>query len=225
MEFKYPDLRILLFAREPVPGKVKTRLHQAIGMDAAYELHCAMLRYQVNTILTSRLAPMELWVSGNPDNPELNSLGLTDCTFQQSGSDLGQRMQSAVLDARSRARAVLLVGTDCPSVNREYLESALQGLQAGKPLIIGPAEDGGYVLMGIGGNWPALFEGIPWGTDKVLDLTLQRARQLDLQVEQLPGRWDVDRPEDLERLLSLDPPLDIDVEALVGKQRVNSDVD
>jgi rSAM/selenodomain-associated transferase 1 len=225
MEFKYPDLRILLFAKEPVPGKVKTRLHDAIGVDGAYQLHCAMLRYQVNTVLTSRLAPLELWVSGNPNNPVLISLALQDCTFQQSGDDLGQRMQSAVADAGSRSRGVLLLGTDCPSVNHEYLESALRSLQEGNPLVIGPAEDGGYVLMGIGGNWPALFEDIPWGTDKVLDLTLEQARRLDLAVTLLPRRWDVDRPEDLDRLVRLDPPLDIDVRAFVRKQTAFSGAD
>ena len=211
MEFKYPDLRILLFAREPVCGEVKTRLHDAIGVAKAYDLHCAMLRYQVDNILAANLAPLELWVSGNTENPVLAALPLNDCIYQQVGSDLGERMQFAVVTARSRSRAAVLVGTDCPSVDRDYLEAALECLSSGKQLVIGPAEDGGYVLLGVSENWPLLFEDMPWGTDNVLPLTLERAGGLGLDLELLPSRWDVDRPEDLGRLASLDPPMDFDV--------------
>ena len=212
MEFKYPDLRILLFAKEPVYGQVKTRLHDTLGVAKAYDLHCAMLRYQVDSILGSHLAPLELWISGSTDNPVLAALPVDNCTYQQTGSDLGQRMQSAAVAAGSRSRGVVLVGTDCPSVDRDYLDSALAFLSAGKQLVIGPAEDGGYVLLGLSESWPALFEGIPWGTDQVLPLTLERANRLGLNVEVLPSRWDVDRPEDLARLASLQPPLDFDID-------------
>ena len=212
MEFKFPDLRILLFAKEPVYGQVKTRLHGTLGVAKAYALHCALLRYQVDTILASGLAPLELWVSGDLTNPELTSLPVNNSIYQQDGRDLGQRMQSAVVSARSRSQAVVLVGTDCPSVDRDYLEMALHFLSTGKPLVIGPAEDGGYVLLGVRENWPALFEGIPWGTDQVFSLTLERARQLDIDYQLLPNRWDVDRAEDLARLASLDPPLDFDID-------------
>jgi len=207
MQFKHPDLRILLFAKEPVYGQVKTRLHGTLGVAGAYDLHCAMLRYQVENFLASSLAPMELWVSGELTNSVLTGLPLRNKLYQQVGSDLGQRMQFAVEAARTRSRAVVLVGTDCPSVDREYLGLALELLCNGKQLVIGPAEDGGYVLLGVSEGWPSLFEGIPWGTDQVLSLTLDRAKQLGLDYELLPSRWDVDRPEDLPRLASLDPPL------------------
>jgi len=211
MEFKFPDLRILLFAKEPVHGQVKTRLHGSLGVTKAYELHCAMLRYQVSALLASGLAPVELWVSGDITNPELISLPLQGSIYQQVGSNLGQRMQAAVVSARMRSRAVVLVGTDCPSVDRDYLEMALNFLSAGNQLVIGPAEDGGYVLLGVSESWPTLFEGIPWGTDQVLSMTLERAGQLGLDYQLLASRWDVDRPEDLSRLASLDPPLDFDI--------------
>ena len=210
MTFKFPDLRILLFAKEPVYGRVKTRLHNAIGKGKAFELHCRMLRYQVDNIQASRLAPLELWVNGNQDNPVLQSLALENQIYQQIGTDLGQRMQEAVTAARSRCRAAVLVGTDCPSVDRDYLACALQFLDSGCQLVIGPAEDGGYVLLGASESWPDLFSNMPWGTDRVLPLTVERAKQLGLSLELLPSRWDVDRPEDLARLASLDPPLDLD---------------
>jgi len=216
MEYRFPDMRILLFAREPVRGRVKTRLHEEIGPDAAYDLYCGMLRYQINTIRSSRLAPLELWVSGNPDNPELTSLGLEDCTFEQSGADLGERMHFAVSAAMERSRAVLLLGVDSPSIDRDYLELALTSLEAGRQVLIGPAEDGGYVLLGLSGVWQELFQHMPWGTDRVYAMTLERTRQLDLDVDLLPERWDVDRPEDLEKLAGLEPPLDINVARLKG---------
>lgn len=211
MQFRYPDLRILLFTKEPVPGQVKTRLQETLGVAGAYDLHCALLRYQVEAFQASRLAPLEVWVSGDIANPELAGLPLQAGLYQQVGSDLGQRMRSAVDAARTRSRAVVLVGTDCPSVDRDYLESALKLLASGKSLVVGPADDGGYVLLGVRESWPALFEEIPWGTDRVLSLTLERAQQLGLDHQLLPGRWDVDRPEDLARLADLDPPLNFEI--------------
>ena len=212
MKYKYPEFRILLFAREPVYGEVKTRLHSAIGEARAYELHCAMLRYQVDKVINSGLAPLELWVSGNPANPVLVDLSLQSPIFRQQGSDLGQRMKAAVVAARSRSDGVILLGTDCPSVDSDYLESALGLLSAGTQLIIGPAEDGGYVLLGVRECWPALFDDIAWGTSQVLSATLQKASRLGLDFKMLPKRWDVDRPEDLRRLATLDPALDFELE-------------
>ena len=208
--FKFPDTRVLLFAREPVYGQVKTRLHASIGRRRAFDLHCAMLRYQVDNIQHSGLAPLELWVDGNPENPEIASLPLQEKARRQQGEDLGQRMRMAVQSARSRAEAVVLVGTDCPSIDRGYLEYALEKLASGKQVVIGPAEDGGYVLLGVRDSWPQLFLDIPWGGDRVMTVSRQRIDQLGLDCEILPERWDVDRPEDLARLASLSPPLNFE---------------
>lgn len=205
MNFEFPDFRILLFAREPVPGRVKTRLHPVLGKRRAFALYCALLRYQVAMLENNCLAPWELWVSGNRDNPVLHGLGHDHRTFEQAGSDLGKRMRAAAATALKQSSAVVLVGTDCPSIDHAYLRDAMVRLQSGAEVVLGPAEDGGYVLLGITGSWTELFDGVPWGTGQVLEETVMRARQLQLKTSLLSTRWDVDRPEDLARLAELEP--------------------
>ncbi|MCB1670265.1 MAG: TIGR04282 family arsenosugar biosynthesis glycosyltransferase [Gammaproteobacteria bacterium] len=209
---RYPEFRILLFAREPVAGQVKTRLHGAIGPTRAYQLYCAMLRYQVDKLATSDLAPWEIWVSGNPHNAQLQALNLGVPVFCQQGGDLGARMQFAAQTALQNAEGVVLLGTDCPSVEVEYLAAALGRLRSGDQVVIGPAEDGGYVLLGLRECREELFNRMPWGTDQVMAATLKRLETQDLQVSLLPERWDVDRAEDLSRLAGLQPPLDFQLD-------------
>lgn len=206
--FKFPTARILLFTREPVAGRVKTRLHGAIGAQSAYELHCAMLKYQVSTLRRARLAPWEIWVSGNENNPFFTTLGDEAERFRQQGADLGQRMRHAAEVALARASAVVLIGTDCPSIDSDYLEQALALLDGGVGTVVGPAEDGGYVLLGLRDACEALFDEVPWGSSGVLALTLDRLARSGRNFAQLATRWDVDRPEDLARLAELQPPLD-----------------
>ena len=92
-----------------------------------------------------------------------------------------------------------------------YLEGALMALGQGNEVVIGPAEDGGYVLIGLKQPCPGLFQGIEWGSERVLSQTLQRLAQLKLPYALLEPLWDVDRPQDLQRLAELNPPLDVDL--------------
>jgi hypothetical protein len=94
----------------------------------------------------------------------------------------------------------LLIGTDCPSLTRDDLREAAEGLRRGIDAVIGPAEDGGYVLIGLRRCAPELFTGISWGTGSVLHQTRLRLRDLGWKWNELSERWDVDRPEDVERL-------------------------
>ena len=210
--YEFPETRILLFAKEPVYGLVKTRLNDAIGAEQAFQLYCAMLRYQVKKLRDANLAPWEVWVSGDPSNPLLTEMQLTVPLRRQQGADLGERMQGAAEAALAESDSVLLVGTDWPSVSVDYLREASRLLRAGTQVVIGPAEDGGYVLLGLKSCVRELFVGMPWGTDRVLRLTLERLQLLDLPCTTLPARWDVDRAEDLARLVELEPPLDFQLE-------------
>ncbi len=209
---RYPEIRILLFAREPVYGKVKTRLHEAIGPRKAFQLYCAMLRYQVRRLQDANLAPWELWVSGNPDNPQIRSMDLKVPVRRQQGDDLGERMRAAVAEALKESAAVLLLGTDCPSVDVDYLEDALRQLRGGRQAVIGPADDGGYVLLGLRECREELFIDIPWGTARVLSTTLERLENGGVDYGLLATRWDVDRADDLVRLAELQPPLNFQLE-------------
>lgn len=144
----------------------------------------------------------QLWIAGKLDHPVVSEWarvwGLP--VLQQRGSDLGARM----LDALNRCLATgpygIVVGTDCPAVTGAYVVEAARHLMD-CPLVIGPAEDGGYGLIGLSRPAPELFTGIPWGSDAVLEETLERARAANIRYRLLDTVWDVDEPSDWARYL------------------------
>ena len=188
------------FARFPRPGSVKTRLQAALTASQACRVHESLMRRTARTLAQSRLAPVELWLDRLGECPvlaEIARLGL-EGPLLQSGADLGQRMAQALERGLQRARAVVLVGSDCPGLDRAYLEAAFQALCA-VDLVFGPAQDGGFVLIGCRRIPPALLRDVPWGSERVLRETRQRARALGMTCTLLPTLYDIDRPEDLER--------------------------
>src|SRR5258706_863779 len=120
--------------------------------------------------------------------------------YAQGGGDLGARMQRAFQSAIARSRHAILVGSDIPTLSVQYLRDADQALAQGDDVVIGPAEDGGYVLVGLSRCDPELFRGIPWGGSEALAETRRRIARLSWRSSELPVLSDVDRPEDLERL-------------------------
>lgn len=196
----FPDARVLIFAKAPEPGRVKTRLIPALGSQAAADLQARLLADTVARLAAASVAPVEIWCSPDPDCgpfPELADrygLGL----YQQRGADLGARMLHAAADALGRGSAVILVGTDCPPLDGTYLRRGLAVLH-GRDAVLGPAEDGGYVLLGLRRAAPTLFANLPWGTDRVAALTRDRMAALGWDWGELPVLWDLDRPEDLKR--------------------------
>ena len=109
-------------------------------------------------------------------------------------------MQRAFESALVHAARAILIGSDIPALSAQYLRDAERALAGGDDVVIGPAEDGGYVLVGLSHGDPELFRGIPWGGPKVLPETRRRIAALGWRLSELPALWDVDRPEDLERL-------------------------
>lgn len=200
----FPDTRILIFSKAPEPGRVKTRLIPALGPQGAADLHARLLADTVSRLAAARLAPVELWCTPDAKSdpfPALAaqySLGL----YRQEGADLGERMFDAASDALGRGSSAILVGTDCPALNRAYLQQALLALE-GRDAALGPAEDGGYVLLGLKRAAHALFRDIPWGGDRVAEITRKRMAALGWTWVELPILWDLDRPEDLRRLAVL----------------------
>lgn len=203
---RHPRTLLLLFAREPVPGQVKTRLQPALGEQATLQLHEDLIRHMARTVAGSGLCPWRFCVAGDPAHPLFTALtrsgnGLPPLV--QQGDDLGARMHSAARSALSDHDRVILLGADCASVDARYLEQAMTELQAGWDVVLGPAEDGGYVLLGLrSAEWP-LFEDMPWGSGSVVAETRQRLQAASACWSELPLRWDVDRPEDLARLAKL----------------------
>ncbi len=186
------------FAREPLPGKVKTRMQTLLSAEQACALHCDLLRWTCNTLCGAQLADVELWVSANKGHPVFEHCSAQGVSQRrtQRGADLGKRMYHAIFDGLGRYRKVILVGSDCPDIDAEYLGAALQALDK-KSLVLGPATDGGYVLIGATRIQAALFQGVCWGQDSVFAQTVERATALGEAWTQLKMLPDIDRPEDI----------------------------
>lgn len=199
---RYENAAIVIFARYPEPGKVKTRLLEQVSATDACRLYEAMLTRTVALVKNSSLAQLDLWVSSRPDAEFFLNLCDRDRIFVQQGDNLGTRMVDAVNHtlARDETDCVLVIGTDCPVLTSAYLDAALRALTEGADVVIGPSEDGGYVLIGLREPQPELFDNMPWSTPEVLPLTCERVAAKGLKLATLPVLWDVDRPEDLARL-------------------------
>jgi hypothetical protein len=202
VDMKYPNARILLFCKTPIPWEVKTRLIPALGVDGATALHEKLASRIIECVEDSDLCPLEIWTYPDIDHPFFESAVAADTTslHVQRGADLGQRMCYACGDAFvNGADEVLLIGSDCPQMDAAYLEGALLQLMD-KDAVIGPANDGGYVLLGLRRPVGQLFFGIDWSTSRVFAQTCQKMNCLDLDWDFLPPLFDIDRPEDLARL-------------------------
>jgi uncharacterized protein len=182
-------VRVALFTRWPEPGKAKTRLIPALGADGAAALHKRLTERAVATVRSSGL-PLEVRSTGAAPQAFRDWLGEDVTVVDQGEGDLGARLARA-----AEATPVLLLGADVPDVTAALLAEAAAGL-ASQPLVIGPAEDGGYWLLGLSVPMPQLFAGVAWGTETVFAETLARA---PVPPALLPMLADLDRPEDLAR--------------------------
>lgn len=193
---------VQVFAKAPVPGEVKTRLIPVLGPEGATELHCRLMRHTLATAALARIGPIEVWTTGQGADAFIQAckrlLGMQ--VHLQPDGDLGARMRVAAEDGLRRASQVIIVGTDCPTMSQDDLRKARDALASGDDLVLGPAEDGGYWLIGLTRCDPALFSGIAWSSSTVLEATRERLRALRWRWSELATRWDVDRPQDLTRL-------------------------
>ena len=191
---------LIIFTRYPEPGQTKTRLIPALGPEGAAQLHRQMAEKMVRTaqeLAKLQSVSIEIQYTGSDLQLMQNWLGL-DLTYQLQGTgDLGDRIIQAFQDAFMAGKsAVVIVGTDCPDLSCEILSQAFEILQH-QDIVIGPAQDGGYYLIGLSRLIPELFQGINWGTAEVLQQTIAICQNLNHSVGDLPQLADVDRPEDL----------------------------
>jgi hypothetical protein len=201
---KYPDTCLMIFCKAPQPGQVKTRLIPELGMDAATDLHRRLALLNIERATASRLCAVELWCS-----PSIDHIFFKYCQDRydvllkpQQGRDLGERMAHAFKQVFSKSTYVIVIGTDCPMIGNNYLQQAIEYLHQGTDMVIGAAEDGGYVLLGLAKYNENIFNNITWGSSDVLMQTCQTATAQGLIIKNLPLCWDVDRPEDVARLNS-----------------------
>jgi rSAM/selenodomain-associated transferase 1 len=195
------DAVLVLMARAPEPGRAKTRLAPVLGEAGAAELHRQLVLHACRALAGAGLGEVHLWLSGTADEAFLNAclargVGKVE---RQRGADLGERMWHAASCSLAQASTVLMVGSDAPGLDASYLQRA-RGLLDSSDLVIGPARDGGYVLLGMRSAPRQLFEDIAWGGSAVLRSTLDRVAALGWRCALLPSLPDIDRPEDLAHL-------------------------
>lgn len=198
---------ILVFARAPVPGQVKTRLIPALGAEGAARLHRELLRHTLQQAAAAGSDRLELWITGDDGAGELARLAASVGAGlrRQGAGDLGARMAAALADAVEHGGPALIVGSDCPWLDTAALTEARSAL-ASCDAVLGPAADGGYVLLGLHRVERTLFTDVPWGTDRVLALTRERLAGLGWNWRELETRSDIDRPADLALLRALGSP-------------------
>lgn len=194
------DVQVAVLAKAPVAGLAKTRLIPALGPRGAARLQRQLTRAAVQTAADAGLGAVTLWCTPHAQHPFFRALRRTTglaCRVQPEG-DLGARMHAAFV-LHCAAGPLLLTGTDCPPLTAAHLRRAAQALLEDADAVFHPAEDGGYVLVGLRRPQAALFEGIAWSTPEVMAQTRARAAALGLRVRELETLWDVDVAADLAR--------------------------
>jgi rSAM/selenodomain-associated transferase 1 len=188
--------RIVVFAKAPVPGRVKTRLIPALGAQGAARLAGEML---ARTLEEAKASGLRVELCGEPDAAGWGA-HLPDVPFVAQGEgDLGARLARAAQRVIGEGEAVLLIGADCPDLDRSLLRAAAEALES-HDAVMHPAKDGGYVLLGLRRFDPSIFEDIAWSTETVAARTLERLSALGWSVRLGQTLADVDEPDDLALL-------------------------
>ena len=201
MTYKYPDAVLMIFCKTPIAGQVKTRLMATLTAEQAVRVHIELAQRTLQLATKSNLCPVELWCTPSPDHPFfITSARAYQISLQkQQGDNLGERMSNAFCLALNRYSRALIVGCDCPSLVEQDLEEAITALNQNRCCVLAPAEDGGYVLIGLNWSQPGLFNNIAWGTGQVFEQTIARIKEHNFRFLELKQQWDLDEPEDLVR--------------------------
>jgi rSAM/selenodomain-associated transferase 1 len=193
-------LTTAIFTRAPVPGAAKTRLIPALGAQGAAHFHSVLTRHAIAQALASNVGPVELWCA-----PDTAHYFFAECARDfdvalraQPQGDLGAKMLGAFYAAQG---PLLLMGSDCPAITPADLAACARALEHGADAVFLPAEDGGSGLVGAARPIPALFEGVDWGGPAVMAQTRAKLTALGLTWREPRVVWDVDHPEDYERVM------------------------
>jgi len=190
---------IAVLAKAPIAGYAKTRLIPTLGADGAARLQERLIERAVATACTAATGPVTLYATPDARHPRLQELSQQYAVplAEQCDGDLGARMLAAIAATNGPA---LVIGTDCPALTAAHLQQAADVLRNGSDAVVLPADDGGYVLLGMSEPQPALFSDMRWSTPAVMDETRRRLRERGLTWQEPVTLWDVDVPEDLARL-------------------------
>src|SRR5215813_8653911 len=193
-------------AKAPLEGEVKTRLSGALNPEEVRRLYVAFLSdtFALMEEVMEEREELSLALCYTPEGEEeafeeVEREG--SLMFPQRGENLGERLTNCFADLFAMGfESVVVIGADTPTLPGEYVFDAFECFETDDDVVIGPAEDGGYYLVGMRKLHKRIFEDIPWGGDGVLDATMDRARDAELNLVLLPEWYDVDTPEDFERL-------------------------
>ena len=193
-----PACAVIVFAKAPVAGAVKTRLVGALGAAGAARLAARMLESTAACALEAEVGPVEVCCAPDRSHAAFAALASRRALTltEQGEGDLGQRMHRALERALASQPAAIAIGTDAPELDAIYLREAAAALGR-HDAVIGPAVDGGYALIGLRRAAPALFEGIDWSTSRVLAQTRERLERLGFSWAELAPLHDIDEPADL----------------------------
>ena len=196
---KLKNNAVILFARDPILGQVKTRLSSSLDDETILRLYICFLEDSLEKIRLVDNTDCFVGISPSSLSGFFNGIEGSDTRlFNQQGKDLGDKMRQAFVDRFADGyKKVVIIGSDSPSLPVSYINEALT---SDKDLILGPSTDGGYYLIAMTGKVSAVFDGVAWGTGHVLDETLDRVKKAGVSLELLPVWYDVDLPEDLKFL-------------------------
>lgn len=197
-----PEPALIVFARAPEAGRVKTRLVPLLGEAGAARLHARLVMRTLRTVAASGIESVYLYCAPRTKNRFFEEMqdrfGVRLCP--QGHGNLGERMFRAFTRGLREHSFVVLIGSDCPALKPADLRAAMRALREGADAVLAPAEDGGYPLIGLRRVSRRLFNDVDWGGPRVLAQTRGRLKALRWRWRELRTVWDVDRPEDVLRL-------------------------
>lgn len=194
---------LVIMARAPVPGQVKTRLIPMLGRIGAARVYRRLLKDTVSRLACSNAYDIKISCSPDTLHPVFRSLARNyGCGLaRQPLGKLGLRMSRIISRQLKTHDSVIVVGSDLVNLNTGRVEQAFRDLDLGADLVLGKTLDGGYGLIGMKRLHSELFTGVPWSSPRVADITLNKARRLGLQVGISEGLLDIDHPQDYYRWL------------------------
>jgi len=185
---------LLIFVKNPVLGKVKTRLAKTVGDEKALSVYRHLLEH-THSVTDQLPYRRQLWYSDSIDREDRWDSGYEKKL--QQGDDLGERMKNAFAEVfKQETEKGVIIGSDCPEISVDILQHAFEALDQYET-VIGPSEDGGYYLLGMNAFYPGIFESIEWSTDSVFADTIQKLNKLQLSYYRLPELNDIDTYRDL----------------------------
>lgn len=201
----YHDSVVLVFSKAPVEGEVNTRLIPDIGVQAATRLQHDLLHQRLSMLATADLCAVTLMCA-----PDKKHECFVSCEKQysiilaeQSGADLGERLYNGINAALEQYTSCIVIGTDAPALDATIIKQAIDKLHESKEVVFVPAEDGGYVLVGMQQPHGYLFKDITWGSAQVMQQSRDVLEKHGISYQELATCWDVDRLEDYQRYLAL----------------------